>query len=88
MKVREPPSSEWLAFPHLKNEDIKQEYFRNEEFFAEALVRDRKGRIHIVLEFEDYMRFLNKVKEEFGNIFASSVERAGIEAIRRWCEED
>jgi len=40
-----------------------------------------------LMEHDFYQRFLAAVRKKFGNIFASSVEKAAFEAVKAWVEE-
>jgi hypothetical protein len=86
-KYRRQPSGEWLGFPELKIEDIEHEAFKFTRHIAQSMVNNRKGRVYLLMEHDLYQRFLNAVRKKFGNIFASNVERAALEAVKAWVEE-
>jgi hypothetical protein len=85
-KYRKQPSGEWLGFPELKMEDIEHEAFRFTKYVAQSLVDNRKGRVYLLMEHDFYQRFLAAVRKRFGNISASSVEKAAFEAVKTWVE--
>lgn len=86
-KSRKVPNGEWLGYPRLSPEDIQHESFKVAKLFAEFYVRNRKGRVYLLMDTDLYQRFLAAVKEKFGNIFTSSVEKAASDALRIWIEE-
>ncbi|MFQ6073981.1 MAG: hypothetical protein ACE5KC_02065 [Candidatus Bathyarchaeia archaeon] len=86
-KYRRQPSGEWLGFPDLKIEDIEHEAFKFTRHIAQSMVNNRKGRVYLLMEHGLYQRFLNAVRKKFGNIFASNVEKAALEAVKAWVEE-
>ncbi len=51
------------------------------------MVDNRKGRVSLLMEHDFYQRFLSAVRKSFGNIFASNVEKAALEAVKAWVEE-
>jgi hypothetical protein len=81
MKVAD---SEWMAYFDLKAKDIAHQYFQNEKYMVEAMVADRMGRVVLLLPQEDYQEFLSVVRNRFGNIYASSVNGALVEAVQEW----
>lgn len=85
-KFRKAPDGEWLGFPDLSLEDIQHESFRENKHIAQSLVDNRKGRIHLLMEHDSYQRFLSAVRKKFGNISASSVEKAVLDAVNAWTE--
>lgn len=87
MAYRKAPDSEWLAYPHLKVEDIKHDFFKHSPYLAQSLADNRKGRVYLVMEHEDYAKFLDAVKKKFGNINASSVNKAAMDAVMAWVKE-
>lgn len=86
-KYRKAPDGEWLGFPDLRLEDIQHESFKESKHIAQALVNNRKGRIHLVMEHEDYQRFLEAVRKKWGNTSAVNVEEAAREAVEAWTDE-
>lgn len=86
-KFRKAPGSEWLGYPHLKLEDIDHEFFKYSEFLAQSLVDNRKGRVYLVMDHDVYQDFLSAVRKKFGNINASSVNKAALDAVKAWVEE-
>lgn len=86
-KFRKAPGSEWLGYPHLKIEDIDHEFFRYSEYLAQSLVDNRKGRVNLVMDHDVYQDFLTAVKKKFGNMNASSVNKAALDAVKAWVEE-
>lgn len=86
-KYRRQPSGEWLGFPELKMEDIQHEAFKFTKYIAQSLVDNRKGRVYLLMEHDFYQRFLTAVRKKFGNISASNVEKAALEAVKAWVEE-
>jgi len=86
-KFRKAPGSEWLGNPHLKVEDIDHDFFKHSPFLAQSLTDNRKGRVYLVMDHEDYQNFLSAVKKKFGNINASSVNKAAMDAVKAWVEE-
>jgi hypothetical protein len=85
MKVAD---SEWMAYFDLKAEDIAHQYFQNEKYMVEAMVADRMGRVVLLLPQEDYQKFLSAVRNRFGNIYASSVNGALVEAVQEWMSKE
>lgn len=86
-KYRKAPGSEWLAYPQLKIEDVEGDFFEHSKFLAQSLVDNRKGRVYIVMDHEDYQKFLEAVKAKFGNINSSSVNEAALDAVKAWIEK-
>ena len=87
-KYRKAPSGEWIGYPGLKMDDIDHESFKTfARLTAEAMVEDRMGRVIVRMDQETYSRFLDAVKKRFGNIKASSVEKAALDAVKEWKEE-
>ena len=86
-KFRKAPGSEWLGHPFLKIEDIDHDFFKYSEYLAQSLVDNRKGRVNLVMDHDVYQDFLAAVKKKFGNINASSVNRAAMGAVKTWVEE-
>ena len=86
-KYRRAPSGEWLGYPVLSPEDIEHESFKFTKYVAQSLVENRKGRVYLLMDHDFYQRFLDAVRKKFGNISASSVEKAALEAVRAWVEE-
>ena len=86
-KFRKAPGSEWLGYPYLEIGDIDHDFFRYSEFLAQSLVDNRKGRINLVMDHDVYQNFLAAVEKKFGNINASSVNKAAFDAVKAWMEE-
>ncbi|KYK31503.1 MAG: hypothetical protein HXS46_07275 [Theionarchaea archaeon] len=86
-KFRKAPGSEWLGHPHLKIEDIDHDFFKYSPFLAQSLTDNRKGRVYLVMDHEEYQSFLDAVRKKFGNINASSVNKAAMDAVTAWVEE-
>ena len=87
VKARKVPSGEWLGYPTLSLEDIEHESFKVAKQFAEFLVNNRKGRVHLLLDKDLYQRFLVAVRQKFGDISASNVEKAALDAVKTWIEK-
>jgi len=85
-KYRRAPSGEWLGYPVLSLEDIEHESFKFTKYIAQSLVENRKGRVYLLMDHDFYQRFLDAVRKKFGNISASNVEKAALEAVRAWVE--
>jgi hypothetical protein len=85
-KYRKQPAGEWLGFPDLKLDDIEHESFKFTKYVSQALVDNRKGRVHLLMEQDAYGRFLEAVRKKFGNISHVSVEKAALEAVKAWVE--
>lgn len=86
-KFRKAPGSEWLGYPYLELSDIDHDFFKYSEFLAQSLVDNRKGRVYLVMDHESYQGFLSAVEKKFGNINASSVNKAALDAVKAWVEE-
>lgn len=86
-KYRKAPSGEWLAYPKPTPESIEHESFQFTKYAGLSLVENRKGRVYLIMEHDLYERFLNAVRKKFGDISASSVNSAALEAVKRWAEE-
>jgi hypothetical protein len=67
-------------------EDIQHEAFKFTKLIAQSMVDNRKGRVYLLMDHDLYQRFLKAVRKRFGNIFASSVEKAALEAVKAWIE--
>jgi hypothetical protein len=80
--------SEWMAYFDLKEEDITHQYFQNEGHMVDAMVADRMGRVVLLLPQDDYQKFLSVVRKRFGNIYASSVNGALVEAVQEWMSKE
>ncbi|MFQ6000002.1 MAG: hypothetical protein ACE5J6_04415 [Candidatus Bathyarchaeia archaeon] len=85
-KVRKAPSGEWLGYPTLSLEDIEHEAFKVAKHFALSLVENRKGRVCLLMDSDLYQKFLDAVRQKFGNISAANVEKAALEAVKAWIE--
>jgi hypothetical protein len=85
-KYRKQPSGEWLGFPDLELEDIEHESFKFTKNVSQALVDNRKGRVHLLMEQDFYGRFLQAVKKKLGNISHVNVDKAALEAVKAWVE--
>ncbi len=77
--------AEWLAKPKATKEDLTP-YFRNLKTLADTLVEDRLPRIILTLNQELSQKFFQAVKKKYGNITPSNVEKAAMEAIKKWTE--
>lgn len=86
-KYRRAPSGEWLGYPLLSLEDIEHESFKFTKYVSQSLVENRKGRVYLRMDHHFYQSFLDAVRKKFGNISASSVETAALEAVKAWIEE-
>jgi len=86
-KYRKAPSGEWLGYPTLSPDDIEHETFKLAKHFAQSLVQNRKGRINLLMDNDFYQKFLRAVKKKFGDISASNVDKAALEAVKAWVEE-
>ncbi|TXT57470.1 MAG: hypothetical protein BAJATHORv1_10172 [Candidatus Thorarchaeota archaeon] len=87
-KYRDHPSGEWPFYPRLKEGDIEHEYWTSKKMAHQAFINDRKGRVVVLMDGEKYDKFLAKVKERKGNIWASSVDDAIHEAIDEWLKKE
>lgn len=87
-KYRRAPSGEWLGYPVLSLEDIEHESFKFTKHVSQSLVENRKGRVYLRMDHDFYQSFLATVGKKFGNISASSVERAALEAVKAWVEKE
>ncbi len=88
-KYRKAPSGGWIGYPELKMEDVEHESFKTvARLTAEAMIEDRKGRVVLHMDQETYMKFLDAVKKRFGNMRASSVEKAALDAVKAWMQEE
>jgi hypothetical protein len=85
-KVRKAPSGEWLGYPTLSLEDIEHESFKIAKQFVQSLVQNRKGRVYLIMDNNFYQKFLDAVTKKFGDISASNVEKAALEAVKTWIE--
>ena len=85
-KVRKAPSGEWLGYPTLSLEDIEHESFKIAKHLTQSLVQNRKGRVYLLMDNDFYKKFLEAVRKKFGDISASNVEKAAIEAVKTWIE--
>ena len=86
-KYRKAPSGEWLGYPTLRLDDIEHETFKLAKHFAQSLVQNRKGRVNLLMDNNFYQKFLRVVKKKFGDISASNVEKAALEAVKAWVKE-
>jgi hypothetical protein len=86
-KIRKTPSGEWLGYPRLGFEDIEHESFKIARQFAESMVRNRKGRVYLLMDNDLYQKFLSTVRRRFGDISASNVEKAASKALKAWIKE-
>jgi len=84
---RKAPSGEWLGYPTLSLDDIEHETFKLAKHFAQSLVQNRKGRVYLLMDNNFYQKFLGAVKKKFGNVSASNVEKAALEAVKAWVKE-
>lgn len=85
-KYRRAPSGEWLGYEVLSPEDIEYESFKFTKYITQSMVENRKGRVYMLMDHDFYQRFLDAVRKKFGNISASNVEKAALEAARAWVE--
>jgi len=86
-KARKAPSGEWLGYPKLSLKDIEHESFKVAKQFAESMVRNRKGRVYLLMDNDMYQKFLDAVRKRYGDISASNVEKAASQALKTWIEE-
>ena len=86
MSYRKHPDGEWPGYFNLKKEDIEQESWQYREYITKSLVDNRKGRVVVLFEYEEYMKFLAAVKKKFGNYHAENVDKAMHEAVKMWME--
>jgi hypothetical protein len=87
-RYRKAPDGEWPGYPYLKLEDIETKSIRHNRYIAESLVRNRMGRVVLQLEGELYQAFLAKVRERKGDISASNVNEAVLEAVKEWMQKE
>ncbi len=85
--VRKAPRGEWLGYPTLRLEDIEHESFKVAKQFSEFLVKNRMGRVYLLMDSDLYQRFLDTVRKKFGDISASGVDKAAMDAVRTWIEK-
>jgi len=85
-KVRKAPSGEWLGYPTLNVGDIEHETFKVAKKFAQFMVQNRKGRVYLLMDNGLYQKFLCAVRKKFGDMSASNVEKAALEAVKTWIE--
>ncbi|MEM2142261.1 MAG: hypothetical protein QXS20_00055 [Candidatus Thorarchaeota archaeon] len=83
-KFRKHPSGQWPFYPRLKEGDIEHEYWTSKKMIHQAFINDRKGRIVILMDGDEYDAFLEKVRAAKGNIWASSIDAAVHEALAQW----
>ena len=86
-KIRKAPSGDWLGYPRLSLEDIEHESFKVAKQFAESMVRNRKGRVYLLMENDLYQKFLDAVRKSYGDISAFNIEKAASEALKAWIKE-
>ncbi|MCF2136193.1 MAG: hypothetical protein K9W43_03045 [Candidatus Thorarchaeota archaeon] len=87
-KFRKHPTGEWPFYPRLKESDIDAEYWSTKKMYLKSFIDDRKGRIVVLMDGDEYDTFLDKVKKRKGNIWASSVDAAMKEAIADWIAKE
>lgn len=87
-KYRRAPSGEWLGYPVLSLEDIEHESFKFTKYVSQSLVENRKGRVYLRMDQDFYQSFIDAVRKKFGNISASNVEKAALEAVKAWVEKE
>ncbi|MHA2188466.1 MAG: hypothetical protein ACW99V_09540 [Candidatus Thorarchaeota archaeon] len=87
-KFRKHPTGAWPFYPRLKDGDIEHEYWNTKKMIHQSFINDRKGRIVVLMDGEKYDAFLNKVKERKGNIWASSIDAAMVEALDEWMAKE
>ena len=85
-KYRRAPSGEWLAYPTPTPENVEHESFRFTRYAGLSLVENRKGRVYLIMEHDFHKRFLDAVRKKFGNISATNVNNAALEALKKWVE--
>jgi len=83
-KFRKHPTGQWPFYPRLKEGDIEHEYWNTKKMIHQSFINDRKGRIVVLMDGEEYDDFLEVIQERKGNIWASSVDSAVHEAISDW----
>jgi len=86
-KYRKAPSGEWLGYPTLSLDDIEHETFKIAKHLTQSLVQNRKGRVYLLMDNDFYRKFLGAVMKKFGDISASNVEKAALEAVKAWVKE-
>ena len=86
-KYRKAPSGEWLGYPALSLDDIEHETFKIAKHFTQSLVQNRKGRVNLLMDNDFYQKFLRAVKKKFGDMSASNVDKAALEAVKAWVKE-
>jgi hypothetical protein len=87
-KFRKHPTGQWPFYPRLKDGDIQHEYWNTKKMVHQSFINDRKGRIVVLMDGDDYDEFLGKIRERKGNIWASSVDAAIHEAIDDWIAKE
>ncbi len=83
-KYRKHPTGQWPFYPRLKEGDIEHEYWTSKKCYHEAFMADRKGRIVVLFDGEEYDAFLEAVKKKKGNMWTKSIDAAMHEAISDW----
>ena len=87
-KFRKHPTGEWPFYPRLKEGDIDHEYWTSKKMYHQAFLNDRKGRIVVLIDGDRYDKFLDKVKERKGNMWAATIDLVLHEAIDDWMAKE
>ncbi|MDO8055628.1 MAG: hypothetical protein Q6361_02100 [Candidatus Hermodarchaeota archaeon] len=83
-RYKKASDGQWPGYPHLRNQDIETLTIRQNSYATKALVNNRKGRIVLLMDQEQYQTFLRIVQERKGDTSSRSVNGAVAEAVEEW----
>ncbi|MFX1319846.1 MAG: hypothetical protein ACFE9D_07955 [Promethearchaeota archaeon] len=86
-RYKKAPDGQWPGYPTLRLNDIETLTIRQNQYVAESMVNNRKGRVVVLMDHNEYQEFLEKVQHNKGDISARHVNAAALEAIRAWMKQ-
>ena len=86
-RYKKASDGQWPGYPTLRLNDIETLSIQQNQYVAESMVNNRKGRIVVLMDHGEYQDFLEKVQHDKGSINARNVNAAALEAIRNWMKQ-
>jgi hypothetical protein len=87
-RYKKASDGQWPGYPTLQINDIETLTIRQNQYVAESMVNNRKGRVVILMDYSEYQDFLAKVRQDKGDISARQVNASALEAIRAWMKKN
>jgi hypothetical protein len=86
-RYKKASDGQWPGYPKLRLNDIETLTIRQNQYVAESMVNNRKGRVVVLMESDEYEKFLETVQCRKGDIHARNVNESALEAIRAWMKK-